>query len=176
MKCFLTSIGERTTELCRWQLEKLGFEVVLLDEKESWIDKYKKFIFMADKDCLRIDSDVIPNKNIKKLVSDCWMVQAKTYDLYRNDVWFTSPVFYSKEAIDLIRLNFDLLDKNRPETSAWRLIPKDKLKNLDIIVGIHGFFQDKETIERAKQNKINRGQIQDYYFELVEKIYAKDFY
>ena len=65
MNAYLCTIGEPTTNLCKSQLERFGFEVVLLDKVEPWIDKYKRVIAMADEDCIRIDADIIPNKNIK---------------------------------------------------------------------------------------------------------------
>ena len=47
MKAYVTSIRELTTKICCEQLRKFGFEIVLLDQKESWIEKYKKFIQLA---------------------------------------------------------------------------------------------------------------------------------
>jgi len=40
----------------------------------------------------------------------------------------------------------------------------------DLVVGMHGFFQDEEAVKRAKANKINRKQIQNYDFDLTFKI------
>jgi len=179
MKVFLTSVGERTTDLCRWQLERLGFEVVLLADKELWIGKYAKFLELARKtkeNCLRIDADIICNKYIKIFQDiDAFIAKAHVYDLYRNEVWPLSPVYYSKEALQEIHNTSWAVDINRPETGVWRLFQKRTIV-LPEVVGLHGFFQDKETIKRAKQNKIDRNQIQDYDFELVERIYAEDFH
>jgi len=76
MKAFITSIGEKTTKICCEQLSKFGFEIILLDEIEPWINKYKKFINMANEDCLRVDADIIVNEQIKLIgleKSESWM-------------------------------------------------------------------------------------------------------
>lgn len=173
MKAYVTSIGERTTKLCCEQLTMFGFEVVLLDKQESWHKKYKRFLREANEDCIRIDADIIPNKRIEAVHtyvdSDYLMVQFKTYGFYRNDISITSPVFYKKDCFKI--LNGMDLDENRPETSAWR----NKYINMrthtsDVIVGLHGFFQDKETMERAYKNKVERKQLDMYDFELARKV------
>ncbi len=173
MKAYLTSIGEKTTGICKWQLERLGFEVIMLDGKESWFDKYKKFIMVAGEDCIRIDADIIPNINLKKVpMSGELMEEYFCYDLYRNNVGVCCPVFYRKRAIEIIRANIDKLDKNRPETSAWRLpeIVKSTFVG-QVVMGLHGFFQDKEAVKWHYQHKIMRKQSQEYDFDLINKLW-----
>lgn len=173
MKCFVTSIGEKTTDLCCSQLQKFGFEVVLLDKVEPWITKYESFLLQADEDCLRIDADVLVNKHIVECVDDpfdFFMIQYKTYDLYRNDVGITSPVRYSKEGLELIRAQISKLSEGRPEATAWRL-PKvvDNTFTRDLIVGMHGFFQDDLAVNRAIENKLSRKQSSQYDWPFVWK-------
>ena len=173
MKAFITSIGEKTTKICCEQLSKFGFEIILLDEIEPWINKYKKFINMANEDCLRVDADIIVNEQIKLIgleKSESWMRQYTTYDLYQNRLKSSSPVFYKKEAIELIRKHLNTLNSNRPETAASRLKGMPQILTSDLVVGMHGFFQDEEAVKRAKANKINRKQIQNYDFDLTFKI------
>lgn len=175
MKLYLTSVGEKTTEVAKWQAERLGFEVVLLDKVEPWIDKYKRFIDMAQgEDCLRMDADVILNKNIKQFIlpdEKILIAQFHTFDFYKNDVSITSPVWYSKKSLKIIKDNLGKLDINRPEASAWRLENiNDYTYTSYMVVGMHGFFQDKETIDRAIKNKTERKQIEEYDFWLVDKI------
>ena len=176
MKIYVTSIGEPTTEICCWQLKRLGFEVILLDETEDWAEKYKKFVSMADDDCFRVDADVIVNENIWKML-DCnednkWlMIQSYGYDFYRNNIRVTSPIFYSKKALEIIRKNIDKIDKNRPETSAWRFSEINPLtKTCDFIVGMHGFFQGRKEFKRALKNKEERKQIEEFDFELADRL------
>lgn len=180
MNAFVTSIGEVTTEIVVWQLERLGFEVSLLDGVEPWFNKYRRFIDKAhalNKPCLRIDADTIPNRNI----IDVWgqfvrsgnsilMTQVNGYDFYRNNVGVISPLLYKPTAIEIIRNNFDKIDKFRPETSAWRL-PQINRKTATIsnVVGFHGFGQLLADLERHEKNKDLRGQISDFDFEFARK-------
>lgn len=174
MRVFITSINESTEQVCKWQLERLGFEVVLLNEVEPWIDKYKKFINFANDNCLRVDADVIVNKNILGCLQlgDMTMAQFNCYDFYKNDTGNTCPVYYGSKILEIIRQNLDKIDSERPETSAWRLpeVVKHTMTFDKIIYGSHGIGASKEMIERAKQNKIDRGQIADYDFGLVNKM------
>jgi len=175
-KAFVTSVSERTTQICCEQLEKYGFEVVLLDKKELWLGKYKKFIQSAQEDCLRVDADVIVNRRVKLIPGqnkDAWVIQNLVFDLYKLDLTMTSPVFYRKGALDIIKKNLDKLSSTRPEASALRL-PKvnPRVFKGDWVVGLHGFLQDDETIKRARQNKIARGHLEKYNYDfyLVDKL------
>lgn len=173
MRAYLTSIGESTEQVCKWQLERLGFEVVLLDKIEPWIDKYKRFILIADENCLRVDADVIVNKNILECLGlGEVMAQFTCFDFYRNDVWNTCPVYYGKNILEIIKNNLDKIGNIRPETDAWRL-PDVLPRTITLdkkCYGQHGFFQDGETFERAYQNKKDRGQLEIFDFELAEKL------
>ena len=175
---YVLSVGEKTTYNCCYQLEQLGLKVTLLADTESKLDKYKKFINTANEDCLKVDADVIVNKRIKnagKLLGDNLIVQLTTFCFYKNDKCIGQPTIYSKKALDIIKKNIDKLDKDRPETSAWRLPEiNDKTKTIDDLYGMHGFFQDVITMERAKKHKIERDHIKDYDFELAFRL--KDFY
>lgn len=177
MKAYVTSIGEKTTEMCCRQLEKYGFEVVLFNREEKWITKYIRFLGVANENCIRVDADIVVNENIKKCgKEDCFITptlellgaQYCVYDFYKNNVKVGQPVFYTKEAISIINRNLKTLDRSRPEASAWRIPEIDKrILTSDLVVGMHGFFQDNDAMNRAKQNKINRSQIKDYDFDLA---------
>lgn len=181
MKAYLTTIGERTTEVAAQTLKLYGFDVVILDGFENWIDKYKRFIDLADNNCIRLDADVIINQNIVQAIKDieknCMMAQWHGYDFYRNNIGIVSPVFYHRDALEIIRKNFGKLNVSRPEATAWRLpdINPYTVTKPDI-VAMHGFFQTKEDLLRHKANKINRKQIDEYNFELAEKLieFVKD--
>ncbi len=176
MKAYLTTIGERTTEICKSQLERFGFEVVVLDGLEPWEQKYKRFIEMADEHCIRVDADVIVNRYINtafnyQKTKGHLMVQFQAYDFYRNNVGVCSPVYYHPTALAIIRRDFEHLDLRRPEATAWRLPDINKhTYTSKAVVGIHGFFQTKEDMDRHRQNKIDRKQITEYDFELAEKL------
>lgn len=177
MKAYVTSIGEKTTQICVDQLKLFGFDVVLLDTKEDWFSKYKRFINLAKEDCIRVDADIIVNQNIIDPLrftfgfNNWLMVQFKVYDLYKNNVHTGIPVMYKEDAINIIRYNFDKLDKTRPEATAWRLPEINPFTfNIDEVVGMHGFFQDREAMLRHIKNKIERKQMGDYHFDLAEKL------
>ena len=180
MKAYVTSIGEKTTEICVQQLKKFGVEVVLLDKEESWESKYKRFIRMAHEDnenCIRVDADVIVNKYIQEamycgdLEDGTLIVSFCLYDLYRNGIFAGSPIFYTKKALGIIDRYKMMLHPDSPESSACRLdqINPHKYQS-DIIVGMHGFFQNYGTIERAIINKKDRKQQDLFDFELVDKL------
>lgn len=173
MKAYVTSIGERTTALCCEQLERFGFGVVLMQSDENWPHKYARFIHEADENCLRVDADVIVNKNIATVQFNGLMKQWHTYDFYRNDIGVTSPVYYSKLALGFIRNRITKIDWTRPEATAWRLPDINGLTETGPeVVGIHGFFQDDEHLKRHLENKIERKQIEEYDFELARKMKA----
>lgn len=176
MKAYVTSIGEKTTEICCEQLRKFGFEVVLLDKEELWEGKYKRFIRMAhesNEDCLRIDADIVVNENIRKVGEpfEGLIASYNLYDLYRNGIFKGSPIFYTKKALGIINRYQSMLHPNRPESSACRLDGINPYKyQSDLIVGMHGFFQNRATIERAITNKTDRKQQGLFDFELVGKL------
>jgi len=176
MKAYVTSVGERTAQICCEELERFGFKVVLLDGKEPWINKYSRFIKTANEDCFRVDADIIPNSKILQvsdLSKDAWVIQNWIWDFYKNDLSITGPIFYRKRALDVIRENLDKLNPNRPEATALRLSEVNQHIFLaDLILGMHGVGADRETMERAKKNKIARGHLKkyNYNFDLAYKI------
>lgn len=180
MKAFLTSIGENTTELCIKQLKRYGLDVILLDRNEKWGEKYTRFINEADKldeDILRVDADIIVNKNVQEIPyyeyynSGVSMVQFRHWDFYKNDLGLGNPVWYSAEAIKIIKDYLPHIDPHRPETWASRLSEIRPYKRTsDLVVGIHGISQNKEDMKRAFENKKIRGQLVNYDFDLAYKI------
>lgn len=176
MKSYLTTIGEKTTDICKAQLERWGFEVIVLDGLEPWAEKYKRFIDTATEDCIRIDADVIPNR-LLKIAVDCQlprkflMVQFKAYDFYRNNIGVCSPVYYSAKALEIIRRDFNHLDLRRPEATAWRLPDIEPHTHTSkAVVGMHGFFQKPQDLVRHKFNKVDRKQMGEYDFSLAETL------
>lgn len=184
MKAYLTSIGEKTTGIVAWQLKRLGFEVVLLDGKEPWVDKYRKFIELArnaNEPCLRIDADVIPNKGLVELwdfvvnydggANDIWLAHGELFCFYKNDIIKSGPVIYKPEALQEISKNFGQLNAKRPESSGARLASVNPhFKHYEKIVGSHGFFQDKEHFNRAIKHRSERGQMENFDLELAEEL------
>lgn len=181
MKAYVTSIGEKTTKICCEQLQRFGFEVVLLDGIEEWFDKYKRFIQIANENCIRIDADVIVNSNIQEILNygdfeNVLMIQYYGYDFYRNNVGIISPIYYTEKALQIIKKNINLLDPNRPETSAWRLSEINPFTSTsNLILGMHGFFQSRKEFDRALKNKKERKQMAEFDFELADKLFKLNY-
>lgn len=174
MKVYVTSIGEITTDICCQELKRYDFDVVLLGAREKWIDKYKRFIKMATGACLRIDADVIVNKNIRPFWNSCLkgeivLSDCQVYDFYKNGLSYAGVVFYSQQAIDFIKKNIDKISNVRPERSMTILLGNNKCSS-SWLVGVHGFYQDFDTFLRAKVNKQTRGQLEEYDFRLAGKL------
>lgn len=178
-KAYLTVFDEPTADIAASQLERFGFEVARLDGAEPWIDKYRRFLDLAgDDDCLRLDADFVPNRRVVEFFDDCakrsdvLMAQGRGFCFYANDLVPTCPVFYNGKSLEIIRGNFDRLDRERPEASAWRLpiINSMTWDRPDMVLGMHGFFQGWEQLNRASRNKTKRKQTNNYDFELAIRL------
>lgn len=178
MKAYVFSIGESTTELCCQQLKDMGFEVHLIQDKTSLWQKLKLFyqyaLEDADDEFLRVDADVIPNKNVLeliKLADGCWWHQSLAYDWYKQDLSPVSVSHIRREAIELCHQNIDRFEhSSRPETDVWRLqefhYPR-RCHIANIVTGLHGYKQQDQR-ERIKRLKEERHQTYDW--DLVERI------
>ena len=177
MKAYIFSIGEPTTDLCIELMEKYGFEVVLYQDQTSLWNKLKRFytevMESTDKQAVRIDADIIPNKNVSNYleVQPGW-VSAWGYDWYKQDRGSISIHAMHRDVIKLCldRIN-QAKDKVRPETYLWR---HPDINNLTThakgwTMGIHGYGQQAHR-DRIKALKDSRGQAYDW--ELVERIEA----
>lgn len=175
MRAFVTSIGEKTTDICADQLSRFGFDVVVLSKKENWADKYRQFIDSTEEDCIRVDADVLVNERVKLMREmphlDILMAQGSVYDFFHNDSWVGQPVYYSRNVFKIIRHQLEHMNEMRPESWAWRLADVNKKTiSLDTLMGMHGFFCDEEQLERAYRNKESRGQLGRFDFDLARKL------
>ena len=144
MKAYLTTIDEPTTDLCKSQLEKLGFEVVVIAGVEAWEFKYKRFLDMAEEDCLRIDADIILFNDFKMpLFSEpILMAQFQVVDYLKFQIHTGQPVYYSKGLLDIAKTL--PVVAHRPETSMWRRPEIIKYtKTIEKVVGLHDFPMNK---------------------------------
>ena len=139
MKAYLTSVGETTEQVCKSQLEKLGFEVILLNDKEDWSTKYKKFIDMANENCLRIDADIILFNDFKiPELPEISIVQWQVVDYKKFKIHTGQPLYYSKKILDIAKIL--PVSNVRPETSMWRRPEIIKYtKTIKEVVGLHCF-------------------------------------
>lgn len=179
MKAFVTSTGEPTTELCVWALKRQGFDVVLLKSDSSLAEKLKDIYNFADDDFIRIDADIIVNKNftidlIDELKNDdkIWWWQFNTFDWYKQDI-SNSIAFIRKEALPALRKNINNFQDNiRPETESSRIKELNKPRRMktytDEIIGIHGY--GIKDIKPVIKLKAERGQSHLYDFELAKRL------
>lgn len=173
MKCYVFSIGEKTTDLCVELMEQYGFEVILFKDDTSLWEKLKRFYTEAletDSDAfIRIDADIIPNRNVLKLQSRGWSC-AVGYDWYKQDRGSISIHMMTRHIVEKCLANIELAKNEiRPETYLWRLPEINEWTNTidNISCGIHGYGQ-RDQRERIKTLKYNRGQ--SYDWDLIEKI------
>lgn len=172
MKAYVTSIGEPTTELCRWSLERLGFETKLVKNDMSLADKLAMIFLMTDEDFIRVDADVIVNRNILELMhqNDLWWYQALTFDWHKQDTTHGGIQFIRQQAIPHVREHLDEIQRlERPESYLYRLPEFHEPRvcgTFEQICGIHGWGQG--DMNRVIQTKGRRGQKSNYDFELAK--------
>lgn len=170
MIAYVTTVGERTLDACVSQLNRYGFDTVVLYGKEKWIDKYSRFLRIAKEPCIRVDADIVVNHRLKDAIptGDCLMAQFSAFDVYRLDVHAGHVVYYTPEAVEIISKHLKELDPERPETAAWRL-PEfvDRTITVDEVVGIHGLRPYEETLERHLKHRKDRNQ--DIDFDWIEQ-------
>lgn len=180
MIAFVTSTGEPTTELCRWALERNGFEVIIVQNKKTLWDKLKLIYSLIDEDFVRVDADVIVNNKLtaynisSKLENGVWWYQYLTFDWYKQDTTHGGVQFIRKKALQDLRNNIDkFVTSERPESQMYRLDEFEnprRGKTIPEIMGIHGYgIQD---IASVMQTKERRNQMGNYDFKLVERLNA----
>lgn len=180
MKAIVTSIGERTTDLCVWALERNGFEVQLVYNEITTLAQKLEYIYtQVDKDFLRVDADIVVNKNcipenikyVSESDTSVWWWQFQCFDWFQQDVMNGGVQFIRKPALQTLRNKItEHLEDERPETSMYRLDsfmnPRRCVTNEEVM-GIHGFMQN--DVDRVKETKERRDQWH-YDFELAQKL------
>ena len=174
MKAYIFSMGEPTLQLCEWSLKRQGFETVVVHNPETTFWSKLKWVYEhADDDFLRVDADIVCNKNIKKLEpqDNCWWHQCFGWDWYAQDVLPISINWIKKESLSYLRTNIDRFENaERPESQMFRL---DEFHNprrcevYNIIGGLHGYGQ--KDIDRVRETKERRKQ-KGYDFELASAL------
>lgn len=173
MKAYITSIGERTTELSKWALERQGFEVVVIENKSSLWEKLYRIYSDEKDDFLRVDADVVVNRNVQEMVqhdSYLWY-QALTYDWWKQDITHGGVQFIRKDAIPIIREHImEAEHKERPESYLFRLEAFHNPRQCgtyEEICGLNGYRQD--DVQRVKATKERRNQY-GYDWELALRL------
>lgn len=174
MKCYVTSTGESTTDLCVWALERNGFDVELVyNETSTLAEKLDVIYHRANDTFLRVDADVIVNKNCNPdMEATNWWTQYMTYNWYKQDISYGGVQLINKKCLPILRDNIKkYMNAERPESQMFRLAEFNnprRCSSLDLVVGLHGYKQN--NIQRVIDTKKRRGQYDDYDFELAQRI------
>lgn len=178
MKAYVTSIGEPTTDLCIWALTRNGFEVELILDPRSLWSKLKKIYQSATEDFLRVDADIIVNRNMTpeflESLNDphIWWWQFITYDWYKQDTTH-SMSYIKKQAIPALASTIERFKANiRPETAASRIAELENPRRMATydahLMGLHGYgIKDTKPVIKLKAN---RGQSHLYDFDLAKRL------
>lgn len=180
MKAYVTSIGEPTTELCVWALERNGFDVELV-QNPAWLAMKLEYIYNdAIEEFLRVDADIVVNRNMTPELlqslddSTIWWWQFLTFDWFKQDVNH-SMAYIKPAAFPALRKHIgDLQMDIRPETKISRIEefhnPRRMATYEDKIMGLHGYAT--ADLNPVKELKSLRGQYGLYDFELAERLNA----
>lgn len=182
MKAYVTSIGEPTTELCKWSLERNGFDVLVIKDSSTLAEKLKYIYQIADDDFIRVDADVIVNRNctqenIRRLMRDhqykhaVWL-QFTTFDWLSQDLAHGGVQLITRQALSDLRSHVhEAINKERPESYMYRIDafqePRVCLSHY-AVMGLHGYGQT--DLQRIKDTKSRRGQYDNYDWEIVDKL------
>jgi hypothetical protein len=174
MKAYIFSIGEPTLQLCEWSLKRLGFETIIIFNPETTLWAKLKYIYSHEKDdFLRVDADIIVNRNVLKLEpkDQCWWHQSFGYDWFSQDIKPISVNWIKKEAIPYLKNSIEQFENaERPESQMFRLEEFHSPRRCEVynlMCGLHGWNQ--KDIDRVQETKERRRQ-DDYDFELVKAI------
>lgn len=178
MRAVVTSIGEATTDLCVWSLQRNGFDVAIYEGQSSLAEKLAQIYEVLDEDFFRIDADVIPNRGLvpehaTNLDPNVWWLQFMTYDWFKQDVTYGGVQLIRKAALPVLRKHIgEAMQLERPESYMFRLAefhnPRRCVSNM-MIMGLHGY---KNDLNRVRETKARRMQSDNYDFELAERINA----
>lgn len=169
----MLSIGEKTTDLCCELMEEYGFDVILYQDQTSLWEKLKRFYTEAletkSDAYVRIDADIIPNRNVLKLQSKGWTC-ASGYDWYKQDRGAISIHLMTRPIVELCLAKIgEAKNEVRPETYLWRLPEVNPYTNVQdgFNSGIHGYGQVDQR-QRIKDLKYIRNQ--SYDWKLLDRI------
>lgn len=185
MNVYLFSIGETTTDIVKWQWERLGHKVIMLqDPKTTFYEKYLEFLNMAKHDdhLVRTDADIIPLKHVNNYLlafmaqNQYWWATGKGWCDIRKDIIDMSINVMKHQVIQqgLVHMH-EFKKDSRPETRLSRvpelMNPRRFIAASDFI-GLHGYKQRPEDVARVMHQKAERKQLGDYDMELIEKLNA----
>lgn len=179
MRAVVFSVGEKTTDLCVWSLERNGFDVTLYKDGTTLWHKMKRVYNELDEDFLRVDADIVLNRSltpqrlldIKHTNLEIWWWQFLCYDWYKQETNHALS-FMRKESLAPLRARIDEFKTDiRPETMCSRISefynPR-RFETWEQIVGIHGY--GIKNMKPVMELKAARNQSHLYDFELAQRL------
>ena len=163
-------------------MKEYGFEVVLYNDSTSLWTKLKRFYEEAlasdDDYFVRIDADIIPNKNVQEIPTNTpnyplWRCSSG-YDWYKQDRGSISVHYMNRLAIEkCLKYIDEAKTEIRPETYVWRKPDINMYTGIDWTLnrGIHGYGQSDH---RDRIRALKHARNQNYDWKLIEKIEALD--
>ena len=183
MKAYLFSIGETTTDISKWSLERAGLQVHLLyDPKTTLYQKYQDFLSITDGQSavVRVDADVIFNRNLNEFIRvgmedfESWWLSGQVYCYLKHDLIYGGINLIKRPALEAAKKRIHEFSKDsRPETRLTRIpefyYPR-RFKNYDMFIGVHGYKQSKPDVVRVMKQKDERDQLKDWDWSLINRM------
>lgn len=126
-------------------------------------------------DFLRVDADVIPNKRCTKenIKPRTWWTQYTCFDWFKQDISNGGIQFIKKQALPALRENIpNHMGAERPETEMSRIKEFNNPRRFVTSSQVFGLHNYKNDIERVRETKERRNQLELYDFELAERLSA----
>lgn len=173
----VTSMGEPTTDICIWALRRNGWDVKVYEGKSTLGQKLERIYNDLDEDFLRVDADVIVNRNCVlephkiETYAEQWWTQYTLYNWFKQDLSPGGVQLIQKECLPILRTHIpNHVNDERPETSMFRLrefFNPRRCETVPLVVGLNGFgIPDWEYVRNTKNR---RGQT-DYDWDIVDKL------
>jgi len=178
---YIFSNEERTTDLCIYSYEKLGFTSInLISGKDSFREKYIRFAKHAvDSEFdyfIRTDADLIVFDGIYDTLKICkpgkdrW-IEGKYFDYFMNRRRGGTPHIIPKKAVEVLSANPGLmLESKKPETGFGKYLRDNKLvsfKSVDALTSLHEFEQYPSKVCNSFLNRLKRGHMHLYDFKYI---------
>lgn len=152
--------------------------MLVLQDSTTLAQKLKWIYDNAKTDFVRVDADVIVNRYFTEdfvrmnMARNYWWVQFMTFGWFKLEPIYSGVHYISKKALPTLREEVGkFMHDERPETRMWRLdqfYNPRRCMSASQIVGIHGYAVD--DLERVKETKRQRGQYEQYDWEMVDKL------
>lgn len=146
----------------------------MVEEISTLWEKLNKIYHLAEDDFLRVDADVVCNRNVLELIEqdEQWWYQGRCFGWFNQDIVNGGVQFIRKPAIKYLRESVaEAENYDRPETYLSRIeafYNPRRFVTFEKICGINGYKQS--DVDRVKLVKHRRGQLAQYDFDLAEKL------